>query len=123
MFNWLRRLSSKNAPLERAEVLNAGLNLAMEWGEQWLQPIQQRLAKRYTGLSVEELDRYNAECQAAMKFGHDLVYLMAERLGADVNMDAWRGQVLERYSWINESNLSRLFSQGMYYAYKDGVGR
>jgi hypothetical protein len=29
------------------DILNAGLHLAMEWGEDWLTPIQERLGSSY----------------------------------------------------------------------------
>lgn len=40
------------------EILNAGLDLAMEFGPSWMQPIQGRLASRYPHLSTTELDAY-----------------------------------------------------------------
>ena len=101
------------------EILNAGLDLAMEWGENWLQPIQDRLAKKYPRLSKTQLDEYNATCQAAMKFGHDYVYELVTQQGADrVSSEEFERIMLAQYSWVSSGNLSRLFSQGMYYAMK-----
>ena len=37
-------------------VLNAGLELAMAWGEDWLEPIVRRLAERYPELLRQQLD-------------------------------------------------------------------
>ena len=58
-----------------------------------------------------------------MKAGHDLVYSMAENSGKDVNEPEWRQIYLKQYKWVDNKNLKHLFSTGMYYAWKDGVGR
>ncbi|MES2917429.1 MAG: hypothetical protein V4729_02305 [Pseudomonadota bacterium] len=125
MFGWKQRDKSVAASKDDAEIerLNAGLSLAMEWGSNWLKPIQERLAAQYPELTVAELDRYNEVCREAMKAGHDLVYSMAESQGKEVDSAAWQAAFLSRYAWPNKDNLSKLFSQGMYYAWKDGVGR
>ena len=102
---------------------NYALELAQEWGENWLQPIQGRLSKAYPHLTQQELDHYNSIAQAAMKAGHDLVYSMAENSGKDVNEPGWRQDYLKQYPWVDKKNLKHLFSTGMYYAWKDGVGR
>jgi hypothetical protein len=104
-------------------LLNYALELAQEWGENWLLPIQERLGKAYPQLSPQELEHYNAVVQAAMKCGHDLVYSMAEEYGKDVSEPNWRETYLAQYPWVDKKNLSHLFSTGMYYAWKDGVGR
>ena len=73
MFGWRKQSQSAVSLVNsRVEVFNVGLNLAMEWGEDWLQPIQRRLPI-----------------------------------------------MTARFQWVNTDNLSRLFSQGMYYAWKD----
>jgi len=32
----------------------------------------------------------------------------------------WKNVVLAKYPWISDDNMKRTFSQGMYYAWKDG---
>jgi hypothetical protein len=56
-------------------ILNAGLDFAMAFGEDWLQPIQTRLAAHFPSLSRAELDTYNATCREAMFFAHEQVVL------------------------------------------------
>jgi hypothetical protein len=102
--------------------MNYALDLAQEWGEEWLKPIQGRLQKAYPHMSQAELDRLNSVAQDAMKYGHDLVYSMAEKDGKDINQSAWRETFASRYSWVDEKNLKHLFSTGKYYAWKDGLG-
>jgi len=119
MFGWFRkRKESSRAEARDIEIRNVGLDLAMEWGENWLRPIQDRLSAKYPDLDQGDLDRYDRLCRAAMKEGHDLVWDMAQ-VGIDrVNDDEWKRQLKASYPWIDDANLSRLFSQGMYYAWK-----
>jgi hypothetical protein len=102
-------------------LMNYALDLAQEWGDYWLEPIQGRLNKAYPSFTRDELNRYNAIAQDAMQFGHDLVYSMAEQQGKNVDETQWRNEYLSRYPWVNEKNLKHLFSTGNYYAWKDGV--
>lgn len=103
-------------------ILNAGLALAMEFGENWLQPIQSRLAAKYPDLAAAELEAYNAACQKAMKSGHELVRSCMKKAGG-VQQEAQRlfcDAITERYPWMDDANVAHLFSQGCYYAWKDG---
>jgi len=104
-------------------LLNYCLDLAQEWGDFWLKPIQDRLGKAYPHLTPQELDHHNEIAQAAMKYGYDLVYSMAESEGKDVSQSIWQANYSARYPWVDKRNLSHLFSTGNYYAMKDGVGR
>ncbi len=104
------------------EILNAGLNLAMEFGENWLMPIQNRLGALYPELGPGELDQYNALCQEAMRFGHEQTRLAWRHSGGSqaVAYQKFSHDLRQRYAWVSEDNLSRLFSQGSYSAWKDG---
>ncbi len=105
-----------------AIILNDGLKLAMEWGEEWLQPIQERLGRSHPALDRKELDRYDKTCRAAMQRGHRLVPLCWRRPGTDETtaLAAFIEQMRKEYEWISDENLNRLYSQGMYYAWKNG---
>ena len=125
MFTWLKNCGTPPAPATttaaaaRDAVLNQGLNLAMEWGSDWLQPIQERLAQRQPALSAAERDAINAICQAAMRFGHQTVYALAEAAGPNARREDFAAALHARYPWVDADNQARLFSQGMYYAWKD----
>ena len=104
------------------DILNAGLSLAMEWGEDWLKPIQDRLKIQYPGLSRSQLNAYNKRCQlvikrgtkqagSCMKFGKDPQRFEQER-------DSFYREFRGKYAWISDENLGRIFSQGCYYAMK-----
>jgi len=69
---------------------NTGLNLAMEWGLNWLRPVQERPPSVTPDLTPTQLDCYNETCGAAIEFGHDEVYRLAEdQRHNDVRYDAF----------------------------------
>jgi len=104
------------------QTLNVGLAMAMEFGQNWLRPIQERLQARYSHLSEAELDEYNEQCRAAMNFGHSRLRecWRASDKKKDVAFQLFRKCVLAAYPWVSADNLGHLFSQGCYYAWKDG---
>lgn len=102
-------------------ILNEGLDLAMAWGDDWLSPIQERLARAHPDLSSDDLDRYDAECRAAMSRGHDLVGELARRERLPPGDELWRRfrtAMAQNDPWISDDNLGHLYSQGCYYAMK-----
>lgn len=103
-------------------ILNVGLDLAMEFGANWLTPIQARLAKKFPSLSAAELDGYEHACREAMTFGHAQVPILWRRAGGDepTARRLFDEVLLCAHPWITPKNLSHLFSQGCYYAWKDG---
>jgi hypothetical protein len=111
MLKWLQRIGirARNTGSPEA-LLNDGLALAMDWGEDWLAPIQNRLARQHPRLSRGELDQLNAACQEAMRFAQETIHAMVRERGTNVLADPW----------ATAENTARLFSQGMYYAWKTG---
>lgn len=93
----------------------------MEWGTDWLRPIQERLSRIAPDLTEEELDYFNSICQEAMKFGHDKMHELAEKQGSSVDIDEFSGIFKQRFAWASKENIAHCFSQGMYYAWKDGL--
>lgn len=105
-----------------ALALNAGIEMAMEFGQNWLRPIHERMSARYPLLSESELDGCDKRCREAMKFGH-LVLRECWRAASSEKTAAFRlfrQRVLAVYPWVSPANLEHLFSQGCYYAWKDG---
>jgi len=108
-------------------ILNAGLDMAMEFGEDFRKPIQERLARKYSDLSPEQLDHYNSECTTAMHAGNQFVNDLLENLsgsGRTIPEPQLKSQLKSfmtpRYTWINQDNLDRLYSQSCYFAFKNG---
>jgi len=105
-----------------SSILNVGLDLAMEFGKNWLKPIQSRLAERYPTLATKDLDAYDTDCRACMTYANDLIVrCWRETKGSqDESFRLFQERVLGRYAWVSAPNLARLFSQSCYYAWKDG---
>jgi hypothetical protein len=103
-------------------VLNKGLDLAMEFGANWLRPIQDRLAVQFPQLSEAELNEYDRVCREAMNFGHTQLVSCWQEAHSEQHQafEFFRRDVVARYPWVSSTNLSHLFSQGCYYAFKDG---
>ena len=97
-------------------ILNTAMMLAMEWGPDLMKPTQDRLRKRFPKLSDQALNDYDATARAAMNFGHAYMYdhpsSSSEQLATAIRV---------RFPWVSDENLSRVYSQGCYYAWKDGV--
>ena len=110
------------------KILNKGLEFALEFGVNWLQPIQERLSKQFPYLKTTDLNNYDKICRAAMKAGHAYIYKMlgsaAEKKKkikqSDLAIDL-KSFLHNTYPWIDDSNLKSIYSQGCYYAYKDGL--
>jgi len=121
MMSWLRKLRGGTPPRPDADaVLNDGLELAMDWGESWLAPIQDRLRERHPRLSQAELDGFDAACREAMRFGHETVHALVRRSGKDVDPAEFATVFNARHPWASPENTARLFNQGLYYAWKTG---
>lgn len=102
-------------------ILSEGLELAMEFGPNWLKPIQGRLKVRHPELSADELDEYERICRAALELGTSAVPACWRQAGDEPGaFRNWSQLVRRQYPWISDSNLKHLFSQGCYYAWKDG---
>jgi hypothetical protein len=115
---WLARLRRRN--VDPAQVRNDGLGLAMDWGEDWLSPIQARLGQRYPTLAARELDEINAECQAAMRLGHETVYALLRDGTPAASPESLEPVLRAAFPWIDDDNVRRLFGQSLYYATKAG---
>jgi len=110
------------------EILNSGLEFAMEFGKNWLKPVQQRLLSKYGVITQDELDKYDQVSREVMNSGHKYIYDSLSKLyddqhkiGKDKLQEAFNAFILDKYKWVNQDNLSHLFSQGCYYAWKEGL--
>ena len=108
-------------------ILNAGLDMAMEFGEFFRQPIQSRLSKKYSSLTAEQLDHYNSVCTSAMQSGFNFVDSILAPLAASqqtISEANLKKQLFHHmksnYPWISQDNLDRLYNQSCYFAFKNG---
>ena len=121
MLRWLGRLrgSTRAAPTPEA-LRNDALELAMDWGEDWLAPIHARLRQRHPQLSPEQLDALDATARQTMQLGQETAYRLVREHGREVSEPAFASIVLAQQPWLRADNASRLFRQSMYYAWKTG---
>ena len=96
------------------EIRNCAINLGLEWGDNWQAPIGARIVKSHPQLiesEVEELETLSREVQ---KFAFALYEeLYFERMTRpDVE-----AQIKAKFSFLDEHNMTRLYNQGMYYAW------
>ena len=117
--SWLGRLIPKRG-LTPAALRNEGLDLAMDWGEQWLSPIQARLRERHPSLSAAELDAIDDDCRGAMRLGHETVHAFVRDGTPALTPESLLPIVRAKYPWISDENAQRLFQQSLYYATKAG---
>jgi hypothetical protein len=118
----------KSTPVSKEQILNTGLTMAMEFGGNWRQPINDRLHKRFTYLSEQELHEYNVICRNAMDYGNEYIYNTLDKLFA-AGSTTTNIELKERfaitmrmqYDWITDCNIRKLYSQGQYYAWKEGL--
>lgn len=101
------------------EVLNAGLELALEWGQNFGKPVGPRLAVLHPELSAGQLEACELLCQEAKYFAFRVLYDLYEQGYKDPSTQQYHQPVLDKYPWISGENLNRLLTQGRYYAWRD----
>ncbi len=114
--------------LSKEEILNIGLDFAMEFGKNWFQPINDRLKRSQTYLTESEIAEYNEICRKAMHHGHNFIYETLDKVDAEklkIKNDElvlqFNLEMTDKFEWISNSNLKHLYSQSCYYAWKEGL--
>ena len=109
------------APIDASQfapdTLNLALELSLEWGENWLQPINERILLARPQLAPDDAETLNAWCVEVRTFAFAEVHPWYGREVEDKAERALEG-ARRRYPKIDEENLSRLYNQGMYYAWR-----
>ena len=103
------------------EISNNGLELSMEFGENWLKEINSKLLNEYSDLSEKELNNYNRLCKTVNKTGNDFIRKNPVKTNGKIefiDIKKFEKFILEKYSWINDKNINKLYSQSCYYAMK-----
>lgn len=102
-------------------ILNDGLELHMEFGENWLTDIDNRLSEKHSELSEFDLREADKLCRKIAKISNDFISKNPiKKDGKVVFLDysEFKTYILNKYGWVNERNLSQLYSQSCYYAMK-----
>ncbi|MEH0154115.1 hypothetical protein V6R21_08185 [Limibacter armeniacum] len=124
MLKWFRSQSSDS----REDILNKGYKMSLEFGGNWLKPINERLGKKYPKLSSNELDEFSAICERLRAEAINFInkYLEAKAEGNQQIVEkelqiAFTNWALEYYPWLSKSNIKGTVSQGLYFAWKGGL--
>jgi len=99
-----------------AQILNTALDMALEWGENFHKPIQERLQQAYPHLSQAEADAFDSLCREIIQFAFQQV----ERAYVnEITGEEATTNITSRYPLLSAESLARMWSQGQYYAWKD----
>ena len=93
----------------------------MEWGHEWLQPIQGRLAAAHPQLDASQCDALDALARQTMRAGREALHmLLRDQRGVfEVpSIAAFRASLGTTFAWLDATQLSRLYSQSIYYVRK-----
>ena len=98
-----------------SEILNATLEIATEWGENFHKPIAGRMNARFPALEDDEI----AKIEAFVRKAEYKIYEFAEieERGEISESDITR-LAAEEFPWMNGGHIARLKNIGMFYARK-----
>lgn len=102
-------------------LLNDGLKLTLEFGENWLCNNSNRLSEKFPSLTQVELNNCTKLFRSVNTYAHDFIRKNPLKKGNDftfIDFDHFEAAVLTKYEWINVENLEKLYSQSCYYALK-----
>jgi hypothetical protein len=102
--------------IDHPALLNLAMELSLEFGPDWLKPIQSRLLQRCPDLTTEEADALDAFARSARDRAHALINDVINQ-GRPSEGEA-RELIRTEHPWLSESTFERLWSQGCYYAMK-----
>ncbi len=112
----LDRFLKPNPQAREDEIVNAAMMLSLEWGEHFHKPIQDRLLKQFPDLPRERADELDQFCRAVQSFAFGLYYEQIAN-GNDSGAGV-QSKIKKRYPFLDQANLNRLETQGLYYAHK-----
>lgn len=103
------------------EILNIGLDFSMEFGKNWLNPINQRLKNKFPDLTSVELEKCNNICKKVNKIANNFIFDNPVKNTTEltfVDFSEFENFMKQDFDWISKKNLKRLYNQSCYYAYK-----
>jgi hypothetical protein len=105
-----------DAPHVDPKLLNLALELSLEFGSAWRQPIQNRLRERCPDVTTAQADELDAFARRTRDWAHDLIARSLND-GVPPAQEA-RQTISDSLPWIDASTFAQLWSQGSYYARK-----
>jgi hypothetical protein len=100
------------------ELYNYALDLAQEWGENWMTPVNKRLKELYPILSDEKVDHISSLVDNAMKESYEICSNVLDGNSTQDSYQTFLNLVKSKYNWIDDNNASRLYRIGTYYHFK-----
>ncbi len=115
--------------MTQEEILNLSVAIALEWGQNWNQPIQERLTKKLPFLTTNELDELNIKSKEVLTAGFNIIRATLEKLTdkgeiikeKDLKAE-FENELTALYPWISHVNIKSICNQGLYYSWKNGLG-
>jgi hypothetical protein len=108
--------TGKGMSASSTEIFQKAMDLSLEWGKEWLKPINDRIRATYPSLTEAEAEELNRKCKEIQKYcWDDLCWKEADGLITQPKIVA---AMKARYPELSDANLNRLISQGYYYARK-----
>lgn len=102
--------------IKENDILNVAMNLSLEWGENWLRPVDERLKAIFKSINDDEAKRIDIFIREARE---DIFKMVEQHYLKELSEEQLKLNLKEKYSFLNDDNYKRLLSQGMYYAWKD----
>lgn len=97
------------------EVLNDAMEMSVEWGENYRQPIYERLHKKYPEISAEQAEKIQKHCREAESY----IYALGEK---ELNGEITDADIVplaqRKYPWVKAKHWHRLKNIAMFYARK-----
>lgn len=104
------------------EINNIALNLALEFGENLNKPVVPRLLKIYGFIEEQKANEIEKTCIEIKAKAFDFIYNRYTELSGQENFNKLKSDFFMffklNYQWINDDNLTHLFSQNCYLASK-----
>ncbi len=95
------------------EILNAALELATEWGDNFRKPIAERMKARFPALNEEEIVEMEAFVRKAE---YRICELAAMEESGEISESDITRLAAEEFPWLDGGHIGRLKNIGMYYA-------
>ena len=126
MKNFLSLISGSSN--SREEILNKGLKYSLEFGKNWMRPINERLSRRFPNLTNAELEEFNRICEQTRNSSLNHMSEILQRITDQQNRvkekeikSAITEWMRDQFPWVSSSNIKRIHSTGMYFGWKDGL--
>lgn len=98
-----------------SDMMNAALELATEWGENFRKPIDSRMLERFPGLDPDDIAWLHENARKAESF----IYTLGEReLNGEISENDIVRLARREFAWLYDANAYRLKGIAMFYARK-----